>query len=175
MLVHNNEIGNAAARDNGKVFVIFTNLYFELNSKILQTTVGKNGFFGEKLFENLRFFILAKHLSPRIKAFIDLCVYAQTSFGFAQRTINAPASQFGFELNPNMRTYFSLNDYIEDHTVTRSLNLDDLSIIFKAFFTLQLTMLAAYLMFELILPALRKAAAATIKLIAGLHISKECE
>ena len=134
MLVHDNQIGNAANRDVNKIFVIFTSLYFELNSKILQTTVGKSGFSGAKLFENLRFFILAKHLSPRIKRFIDLCVHAHTSFGFSQKAINAPASQFELESNPLMRTYFSVNDYIKDYTLTRSLSLDDLSVVFKVYF-----------------------------------------
>lgn len=35
VLADNNQLGNAAKRDTDKVFVIFTNLYFEINSKIL--------------------------------------------------------------------------------------------------------------------------------------------
>ena len=166
VLVHNNQIGNAATRDIRKIFVIFTNLYFELNSSILRSTVGKNGFLGETLFENLRYFILSKHLSPGARKFIDLCVYAHTSFGFTYRSINAPPSHFEIESNPNLRNYYSLNDYIKDYTVLRSLSFDDLSVVFEAYFTLQLAILAVYLS-SLILLSSGRVFRALIRLVSG--------
>lgn len=149
VLTDNGQIGNAVKRDTDKVFVIFTSLYFEINSKVLQTIVGKNGFLGEKLFENLRYFILRKRLSPAIKKFIDSCVYAHTSFGFNLKAVNAPASNFDLEVSANLRTYFSLNEYIEAYTVIRPLNFGDLSAVFRAYIGLQFTIVAVCLLYHL--------------------------